>query len=197
MDYGQLRKEVIFLFERCRGIPALEVARSEGMALIPRGRRHWALCPLHGEKTPSLMFDEKGRWHCFSCQQGGDAVALLAALRGIRPLEAARILASGRKAPPPDRMAPRRAQALALKNRVEAWYKRAWDEACLEREIAQQLCRCLPPSSPRFYAAIARRSQADLRLDSLQGMSLKDCLEAAHKAQTQNRKEQRIDPANG
>ena len=77
------------LFKQCRSVPADMAARMPGMQVRWRGSRGWALCPLHGEKTASLMFDLKGRWHCFGCGRGGDAVDLWAAFKGMAPLYAA------------------------------------------------------------------------------------------------------------
>ena len=38
------------------------------------GRSYKALCPFHGEKTPSfIVWPETGTWRCFgACQTGGD-----------------------------------------------------------------------------------------------------------------------------
>ena len=80
------------LFRRCRAIPAADAAQWLGMAVSPGRGRRWALCPLHGDSRPSLMFDTAGRWHCFGCGWGGDAVDLWAAVRRVRPEEAARQL---------------------------------------------------------------------------------------------------------
>ncbi len=71
------------VFEVCRGISALEVARHHHIPVVRRGGRLWTACPLHEEKDPSLLFDKLGRWHCFGCGQGGDAVDLHSALRGL------------------------------------------------------------------------------------------------------------------
>ncbi len=38
-----------------------------------KGRKYWASCPFHTDKTPSLMIDnERGSFYCFSCKRGGD-----------------------------------------------------------------------------------------------------------------------------
>ena len=73
------------IFDRCRGIPASEAARREGFQLKRRGSREWACCPIHGEKSASMMFDENGKWHCFGCNTGGDAVAFTAKLHNLKP----------------------------------------------------------------------------------------------------------------
>jgi len=77
-------------FNACKNIPAFDVARREGLELHRKGDRFWTCCPLHGEKTPSLCFFPDGGWKCFGCGEGGDSVAFLAALHGIKPLDAAK-----------------------------------------------------------------------------------------------------------
>ncbi len=82
------------LFARCRAIDPARVAQDAGLTMVGRGARRYCCCPFHQETRPSLMVDDHGRWHCFGCGRGGDAVALYAGLRGIRPLAAARALAA-------------------------------------------------------------------------------------------------------
>jgi DNA primase len=42
------------------------------------GRRWAGLCPFHGEKTPSFSVNaELGLYHCFGCQQSGDAITFV------------------------------------------------------------------------------------------------------------------------
>lgn len=36
--------------------------------------KHFALCPFHLEKTPSLKIFPDGRWHCFGCERNGDLI---------------------------------------------------------------------------------------------------------------------------
>ena len=71
------------VFEVCRDITAAEVAHYHQMPLTKKAGRLWAVCPLHKENDPSLLIDRRGRWHCFGCGEGGDAVDLHAALRGM------------------------------------------------------------------------------------------------------------------
>lgn len=77
------------VFEACRDITAAEVAHHHGLRLTRRNGRLWTCCPLHGEQRPSLLMDARGRWHCFGCGRGGDAVDLHAQLRGISLHQAA------------------------------------------------------------------------------------------------------------
>ena len=46
---------------------------SQYVTLKKRGREYVGLCPFHAEKTPSFSLNaEKGVWHCYGCQAGGD-----------------------------------------------------------------------------------------------------------------------------
>ena len=92
MDHGSQAPGA--LFARCRGIETARVARDEGIGLSRRGARLYCRCPFHGERTPSLLLDERGSWHCFGCGRGGDAVAFYAGLHRVGPYTAARDLAA-------------------------------------------------------------------------------------------------------
>lgn len=82
------------LFEILRDrASARDVLALAGVPVTDRGRRSWACCPLHSEKTASLCVYEDGRFYCFGCHAHGDAVALYGALYGLTPGEAARELA--------------------------------------------------------------------------------------------------------
>lgn len=82
------------VFDVAGQVTARQAAERAGVAAKQRGHRAWACCPLHGEKTPSMMFDDRGGWHCFGCNQGGDAIDLYAALYGLPLLDAAYQLAA-------------------------------------------------------------------------------------------------------
>ncbi len=46
--------------------------------LKQRGKEFIGLCPFHNEKTPSFtVSNQKGLFHCFGCQAGGDAVGFV------------------------------------------------------------------------------------------------------------------------
>lgn len=50
------------------------------------------LCPFHDEKTASFQVYENG-FYCFGCGEHGDSVAFVAIFEGIRPIEAAKLIA--------------------------------------------------------------------------------------------------------
>lgn len=179
------------LFEACKGISAANVAQQAGIALQQRGGRQWACCPLHGERTPSLMFDAEGNWHCFGCGRGGDAVALYAALYGLPQLEAARALAQSNGVLESIQwITPADPPAKRLKDRVDAWYKKEWgrwcrvlhtanaliDSACIARDKANAEAKnyTLPSA---FYNWVDARSAAENRLDMLMLASVRELVE--------------------
>ncbi len=45
------------------------------------GKRQYALCPFHGEKTASFMIDENNKFHCFGCGVHGDAISFMQLLK--------------------------------------------------------------------------------------------------------------------
>ena len=62
----------------------IQKVASEYLKLIKTGRSYKALCPFHGEKTPSFHIDpQKGLFYCFGCHTGGTVVDLLMQLEGF------------------------------------------------------------------------------------------------------------------
>jgi DNA primase len=54
-----------------------ELRKVTTVTTLPNGRL-LAHCPLHQERTPSLLADENtNKWHCLGCGAGGDASALI------------------------------------------------------------------------------------------------------------------------
>lgn len=68
---------------------------SEYIQLKKAGRSFKALCPFHGEKTPSFVVSpERQSWHCFgACGEGGDVISFLQKWENLEFLEALKILA--------------------------------------------------------------------------------------------------------
>lgn len=68
---------------------------SEHVKLTKAGRNFKALCPFHGEKTPSFIVSpERQSWHCFgACATGGDVISFLQKWENLEFVEALKILA--------------------------------------------------------------------------------------------------------
>jgi len=59
------------------------------------GRRVTAKCPLHAERTPSFHIYENNSWYCFSCNRGGDNIALVMACHNLGFRDAIKYMAGG------------------------------------------------------------------------------------------------------
>lgn len=175
---------MIGIFKICRRVPAFEIALKEGLHLCRRGSRYWASCPLHGEETPSLMFDEDGKWHCFGCNRGGDSVAFYAAFHGTTPYEAAKQILQYSAAVTQNNYRPT-SPAIELRDRISEWYRREWNRACVLKHKASRLISIVdesyelhaksrmpftPPAS--FYKWVGAKAAAECRLESLQQADL-------------------------
>ena len=58
------------------------------------GKYYKALCPFHGEKTPSFyIYPEKKHYHCFGCGATGDAIKFVQEYEKITFIEALKELA--------------------------------------------------------------------------------------------------------
>ena len=68
---------------------------SEHVGLKKSGRNFQGLCPFHAEKTPSFnVSPERGRYHCFGCDVGGDAITFLREIEHLDFVAAVEKLAS-------------------------------------------------------------------------------------------------------
>ena len=68
---------------------------SEHVALKRSGRGFLGLCPFHQEKTPSFHVDpERGFFHCFGCNAGGNVFTFLMRVTGATFPEVVRTLAA-------------------------------------------------------------------------------------------------------
>ncbi len=68
---------------------------SEYVELKPKGRKLWACCPLHGEKTPSFSVSpDKQLFYCFGCHAGGTVIQFVMDMERLPFYEAVQQLAS-------------------------------------------------------------------------------------------------------
>src|SRR5215472_6953123 len=104
---------------------------SEHVALKPSGRGFIGLCPFHSEKTPSFHVDpERGFFHCFGCNAGGNAFSFLIRVTGATFPEVARDLAARAGVPIPAAAGRGDQESLAHVNTLaaELFERMLWDE---------------------------------------------------------------------
>jgi hypothetical protein len=74
-------------------VPMPDLLLALGFEANERTRR--APCILHrGSNRTAFSWREDGRWHCFSCERGGDKIALIRAVRQCSFSEAVDVLAA-------------------------------------------------------------------------------------------------------
>lgn len=104
------------------------------LQVAQRGKTFWALCPVHGEKTPSFTLNREGQFYkCFGCGIAGDVIKFVQQLEGCEFIEALEILAKRANMPPP----PLKGQD---------------DDIKLERQKIRQLCVKICTASAKFYS---------------------------------------------
>ncbi len=84
------------------------------VALRRSGRNLVGLCPFHQERTPSFnVIPDKGIYHCFGCQEGGDVFKFVMNIEGLSFGETVRELAGPAGVVVPDReLSPEQRQEL-------------------------------------------------------------------------------------
>lgn len=55
---------------------------------VQANRQHYAACPFHGERTPSLRFFKDGGFKCFGCGASGSAIDFVIRMDGCRVTDA-------------------------------------------------------------------------------------------------------------
>lgn len=67
---------------------------SKYITLSRKGKRWWACCPFHFEKTPSFSVDEtRQAYHCFGCGASGDVISFVRKYENLEFMDACRLLA--------------------------------------------------------------------------------------------------------
>lgn len=96
--------------------------------LKKKGKKYWACCPFHHEKTPSFSVDgEDGYFYCFGCHASGDVISFLEKIDGLSFSEALERLAEAAHIDLPKRtLSPEEAKRARLANQLYDVY----DLAC-------------------------------------------------------------------
>ncbi len=152
------------LIQQAKQIPASTIAEQQGIFLKKRGSRYWACCPLHTEKHASMCFYPNGSWHCFSCEAGGDSVALLAILKHISMNDAAKEICDQDH---PSAAAPVIRNPYVWKNRRVKQLKNTIKQA--DEYTGQYSVETADQAwdDPIFRAAILAKAQANCEIDDL------------------------------
>lgn len=67
---------------------------SNYLKLEEKGRRFWACCPFHNEKTPSFSINnDDGIYYCFGCHESGDVIKFVEKMENVEFMDAVKILA--------------------------------------------------------------------------------------------------------
>ncbi len=67
---------------------------SNYLRIEQKGRRFWACCPFHSEKTPSFSINgEDGIYYCFGCKESGDVIKFIEKMENLDFYDAVKFLA--------------------------------------------------------------------------------------------------------
>lgn len=92
---------------------------SNYLKLEQKGRRFWACCPFHNEKTPSFSITEDGIYHCYGCKESGDVITFVEKMENVDFMDAIKILADKVGMQVPEfQSSDKRKQSQQLKERV-------------------------------------------------------------------------------
>ncbi len=76
---------------------------SNYLRIEQKGRRFWACCPFHSEKTPSFSINaEDGIYYCFGCKESGDVIKFIEKMENLDFYDAVKFLAERSGMPMPE-----------------------------------------------------------------------------------------------
>jgi hypothetical protein len=136
-------------------IPLADIAAATGVELRPAGPgRLRGLCPFHRERTPSFfVFEDRNRWRCFGCGEGGDTIDFVRRSRGCGYREALKIL--GIDSPAATAATMRKIEHQRRERAAAEWRERdvAWTIGTTIRRC-HQIMRRITPDTLDSYALI-------------------------------------------
>jgi hypothetical protein len=81
--------------ETARAVPILLLLERYGITCRRIGREYLGRCPFGDHHRPHLTVNaQKGLWHCWSCDVGGDGIAFVQRLKGLEFAAAVREVAT-------------------------------------------------------------------------------------------------------
>jgi hypothetical protein len=81
--------------EAARAVPILVLLERYGIICRQVGREYLGRCPFGDHHRPHLTVNaQKGLWHCWPCDLGGDGIAFVVRLKGLTFAQAVRELAA-------------------------------------------------------------------------------------------------------
>ncbi len=76
---------------------------SNYLRIEQKGRRFWACCPFHSEKTPSFSINaEDGIYYCFGCKESGDVIKFIQKMENLDFYDTVKFLADRAGMPLPE-----------------------------------------------------------------------------------------------
>ena len=137
MNKPSISQQSISLDEFKAKLPIVEII-GRYVRLTRRGREFTGLCPFHKEKTPSFTIsEEKGFYHCFGCNQSGNAVDFVMAIEGLDFGQAVQRLSDITGMPPPLRSG--KASSRAEKTLYDAnEAAKRWFQHCLGQDSGRE-----------------------------------------------------------
>lgn len=135
-----------------------------------------------------MCFYEDGGWYCFGCHQGGDAVALYAAMNRMDMYEAAKQLAARygievrQDTPKRPNTARKPVDVSGVLQALRAWEHERWERMFRIERFAHQTLEGFTNlnaawDDPRIVMALRARTAAGMELDQMQGMSVADLIQ--------------------
>lgn len=106
-------------------IPVSRYVRDMGIELKKSGARWRGKCPVcgHGENSEALSVgDERGLWHCFACNAGGDLIVMAELVEGFEGPHFALVALAER-------------YGVDLPQRPDAWYRKQERKARLREAL--------------------------------------------------------------
>lgn len=89
-----MRQSLTLFLDQIRNKIKLSDLIAEETQVIRKGKTIKALCPFHNEKTPSFgIDDQRGVYHCFGCNAGGDHFSFVMNTKNLEFMEACEYLA--------------------------------------------------------------------------------------------------------